>query len=261
MAKFRQKRFLIPVLIVVILLLLVAGFNEYAYRQEAQGLYGSDILKSEPYDAVIVLGGDVTNDGSITQFGRTRMDKALDLYHERKVVKIIVGGGAVNPRVAKSEARTMYEYALRNGVPESDIITEERASSTVGNAYYVKTSILEPNGWRNNIVITSDFHMTRAKQVFSKVLGEGYVTAYLASGQELSPIEVVKIPVRERAYYLLQKVLFLGIRDGDHEQIRNRFEFLHLPIGMPLGAARRYSLPLSNKWPHTEISFSGGRLF
>ena len=260
MAKFRQKRFLIPVLIIVILLLLVASFNEYAYHQEAERLYSSGILKIELYDTAIVLGAYVNDDGSITQVGRTRMDKALDLYRERKVAKIIVSGGATNSRVAKSEAKTMYDYALINGLPKADIVMEETAGSTVGNAYYVKINILQANGWHNNIVVTNDFHIVRAKQVFSKVLGKCSATAYLASSQELSITKAITTSLRERVLYLLHTILFFRIKDGDHEQIRSRFEFLRLPIGTPPRPVEQGTLPLSHTWPLMEFSLSDASL-
>lgn len=223
-AKIWAKVFLILISIGVALIFLVAGFDEYPYhQQEANGLQRSNIQEGQPYDAVIVLGAGVADNGSITPLSKTRMDKALSLYRDKKVKMLVLTGGFTNSNVRKSEAESMRDYALQEGVPESDIIVENMAGNTAGNAYYTKTKILEPNDWNRNIVVTNDFHLVRSRLIFSKVLGEKYITDYLAADSELAQSEFRKNTLMDRGYFLLYRLLFIGIRDGDHEKVAVRF--------------------------------------
>ena len=63
----------------------------------------------------------------------------------------------------RSEASAMKEYALSLGIPEMNILAEEKSKDTLGNAFFTKITYLEKYNWKNVIVITSDFHLNRTK--------------------------------------------------------------------------------------------------
>jgi uncharacterized SAM-binding protein YcdF (DUF218 family) len=45
---------------------------------------------------------------------------------------------------------------------------------TLGNAYFTKVDVLDPDGWRRVALVTSDTHAERAAWIFRKLLGPGY---------------------------------------------------------------------------------------
>ena len=63
----------------------------------------------------------------------------------------------------------MEKYALENNLIDKDcIIKEEQATTTAENAYYSRIIVDEYDAVRVNVV-TSQFHMERAKNIFEKV--------------------------------------------------------------------------------------------
>lgn len=125
----------------------------------------------------IVLTG-VTNlsktayDRTFFQKGADRITHALQLYRMGKIKKILITGGqGMNPTNPNSEAKLLKDFLMMTGVPESDILIEDQAKNTAQNAEFTKT-FLKKNGIDINqefLLITSAFHMYRAKGCFEKV--------------------------------------------------------------------------------------------
>ena len=63
----------------------------------------------------------------------------------------------------------MEKYAVGNGlIDQENIIKEEQASTTAENAYYSRIIVDEFDATKVNVV-TSQFHMERARNIFEKV--------------------------------------------------------------------------------------------
>ena len=68
-----------------------------------------------------------------------------------------------------TEASAMEQYALENKLIDKEhIIKEEQATTTAENAYYSRI-IVDEHDAVNVHVITSEFHMERARNIFEKV--------------------------------------------------------------------------------------------
>jgi hypothetical protein len=90
--------------------------------------------------------------------------------------------GADAPAI--TEAAAMAAYATSRDLPPSASITEEQSRDTIGNAYFVRTRWLDPNGWRAVRVVTSEFHIPRAAWLFRKILGPEFDVAFSAASSE-----------------------------------------------------------------------------
>jgi uncharacterized SAM-binding protein YcdF (DUF218 family) len=131
----------------------------------------------ENHEIGIVLTG-VTNlsktatDRTFFNKGADRITQALQLYRQGKIKKILITGGqGLNPVNPQSEAEVLQRFLLMTGMPEADILIEDQAKNTAENASFTKT-FLEEKGISTNqefILITSAFHMYRAKGCFDKV--------------------------------------------------------------------------------------------
>ena len=130
--------------------------------KNAQSLYASLNLQIEPKESdLIFLFGSDTN---------ARVDKAIELYRAGIAPKIMTTGfGANYSKQTVSEGRLQAEYASAMGVPQEDIIIEERSISTPDN---VKRSIdmWQDMNWRPKRVtmVTSEFHLLRAYESMYK---------------------------------------------------------------------------------------------
>lgn len=132
-------------------------------------------------DAIIVLGGGIQIDGTLTQMSRSRVNTAVALFKRGIAPRIVMCGWrsflSLSP-TPRSEASLMKEYATRRGVPASCVLLEEESVDTVTNAVFVFRRYLRPKEWRSVAVVTSPFHLHRAKFIFNKVLGRGYAVSY-----------------------------------------------------------------------------------
>lgn len=117
--------------------------------------------------AIICLGHLFSDKKRFTSL-KFRVEKAVALYKEGRGTKIIFTDGFTTATDI-SEAQLMSDIACALGVPQNDIILEERATTTVGNAIYSK-EILEKNGFESAVVVTSHVHLRRAKYIFRKII-------------------------------------------------------------------------------------------
>ena len=129
-------------------------------------------------DVAVVLGNRVFADGSLSSWLRGRVDKALALYKEGRVKKIFVSGGiSTIEDGGYPEGDAMRDYLIRNGVPATDIITDNAGINT----YYTAKNFIDWNHdqhYSSVVVVSQFFHITRTKYIFKKL---GYQKLYSAS--------------------------------------------------------------------------------
>ena len=134
---------------------------------------------------VVVLGAQVQGDQpSLT------LKKRLDLALE----SVVVSGGQ-GADEAYTEASVMAKYLTARGVDESRVLLEEQASDTRENLEFSRT-LAQTHGMRTDrvLIITSDFHLCRAKYLAKKLGMEPYGLASRTSPEVL------------RVNYLLREV-------------------------------------------------------
>ena len=138
-------------------------------------------------DAIVVLGRGVRADGSLGLIARGRVERALELFEFGVAPRIIFSGRSSlmsDGTLPMTEASAMAAYASSRGLPTSASLLEEESRDTIGNAYYVRTTWLDPKGWRAIRVVTSEFHIPRAAWLFRKILGAEFDVAFSAATSE-----------------------------------------------------------------------------
>ncbi|MBN1642944.1 MAG: YdcF family protein [Anaerolineae bacterium] len=205
--------------------------------------------------AAVVLGGGlkaVEVQGEMRyepeEQARERLDKAYALYEEGHVDCIITTGkhsimASVDPAVVgpKTEAEVGVQYLIakdamaRAGqaarpVPEirDRIHYEDRSLDTIGNAWYVKQLCLKPLGITSCIVVTSDYHIERARAIFEWILGPEYTIACTEAPSHLSERDRERRDRFERAFTEHVKThLAASVPAGDDEAIARFMETEH----------------------------------
>lgn len=150
---------------------------------------------TETYDIGIVLTG--VTDGNRDPKDRTyftkgaeRITTPLELYKKGILKKILITGG-VNTfyKNSKPSALVLKSFLICQGVPETDILTEEKALNTRENALLTKT-FLEKNNLmsKKTILFTSAFHMRRSEACFKKVgiICDFYPVSYYGTSNTLT---------------------------------------------------------------------------
>lgn len=113
-------------------------------------------------DTLIVLSG--SGGERIIGYGTyLRCQYAVFAWREGGFSRVVVTGSGVG----EPEAVTMKRFLVSQGVPESAVLVEPRATSTRENALFTK-ELLQGGGGKL-VLLTSDYHIYRATRAFRKV--------------------------------------------------------------------------------------------
>lgn len=136
-----------------------------------------DMTKIEqPYDIGILLGGYSSlnkrpnHDRHNFSERGNRFFQTYELYKAGKIKQILLtgGNGAILQDLA-SEATEMRKFLIKIGVPDSVIIVEPNSRTTYENAVFTKEILSEKYPNARCLLITSAWHMPRAKGIFKKL--------------------------------------------------------------------------------------------
>jgi len=145
-------------------------------------------------NVVVVLGGMSSLDEPSVRIqfheATDRLLQALPLYYRGYVSQIIISGGSAEiMREEKPESEYLLPFLLEIGISEQAVFIEKQSRNTYENALYTKGLFEQQQFDRKIILITSAFHMYRAKACFEK---QGFqVEPYAAQFvQSTDPIDV-----------------------------------------------------------------------
>lgn len=123
-------------------------------------------------DVIVLLGGglydgvpDLSGSGAPSEHMLARTVTAVRLQR-RLGVPILVSGGTVFANRAP-EAPVVRRFLIDLGVPPDRILTEEKSRDTMENARFSR-QILNANGFRKPLLVTSAFHMRRSVEAFRR---------------------------------------------------------------------------------------------
>lgn len=126
------------------------------------------------YDAIIVLAGGISNEGLVHPWVERRLYASYLFYKNRKTKIICLGGGSYHiPAICNSdgfiihESTSCAEYLINLGIDSKDVYKEWSSYDTIANGYFGFTNHIIPMGLKRILIITSDFHMDRSKEIFN----------------------------------------------------------------------------------------------
>lgn len=122
-------------------------------REKILAIVDNDCLS--PSDAIILLEGD----------GFDRFRKAVSLYKQQKAPKIVFSGNITDYDYGSFPFSEVLPRMLKEGVPEEDIIHEDRSLNTREQAVEVVHMAVE-RGWKKLILVASHEHQYRAYLTF-----------------------------------------------------------------------------------------------
>ncbi|MBI5544710.1 MAG: YdcF family protein [Deltaproteobacteria bacterium] len=171
------------------------------------------------HDVIVVLGDALRPDGSLSQFGRDRVARGVELLRSDTAPWMIVSGkgpGRGPGLKLPIEAVAMRELALSLGAGAEQLLLEEESDSTLQNAYFTKVRILEPRGFRRLLLVTSEWHLGRAKLTFERILGRAYSIEPIPVPDELAGEALEK--KREKETYFTGEMLaqLQGMDEPNH---------------------------------------------
>ena len=127
-------------------------------------------------DGIVVLSGGGINlppiNKKIIEWNDPdRFFAGIDLYKANKSNRLIFTGG-INPLISglPPEGDFYIKEALSMGIPKKDLFTTYPVSNTLQEAKAIKKLLNDeiPSSQKKVILVTSAFHMNRAKRVFER---------------------------------------------------------------------------------------------
>jgi uncharacterized SAM-binding protein YcdF (DUF218 family) len=171
---WRPRLAAIPIALALVLLLL--GSNGWVAHWLARSLESQHIPTAElpKADAIVVLGGctksafpprpwvEVSDEGD-------RVLYAAKLYRDGKAPRVILSGGRIDwYGSGPPESADMAELLAVMGVPRSAILQDPTSLNTYENGVNVK-KILDAQGMRRILLVTSAMHMPRSLLIFKRL--------------------------------------------------------------------------------------------
>lgn len=131
---------------------------------------------------VIIHGCGLADGERLTKLLQNRVDKAIEVYNKCKVKPIIIPSGGQGSDEKLSEAQAMKNYLIEKGIPESDIILEDRSATTEENLANSREIIDSREGKKRTALISSNYHVYRclrlARKMGLKCVGIGAKVAF-----------------------------------------------------------------------------------
>lgn len=126
-------------------------------------------LAGDPADRyIVVLGARLNQDGTMPEVLSARLDKAASIARGHPGVDVITTGGPTQT-LPYTEAQAMLAGLTLRGVNPLNVITENEAMSTVGNAQNV-SDIMRARGADGAVLVSSASHFPRALDDFEDAM-------------------------------------------------------------------------------------------
>ena len=194
-------RSLIIILAAVAALAVYAAFSIVSY---ADGSYAGSA------DAAVVLGAAVWGEKPSPVF-RERINHAVTLYRAGRVKKLIFTG-APDSGNEPAESIAARAYAVKQGVPGSDILVEDRSHTTEENLKYA-LGLSRAHGLKTLLIVSDPLHMKRA-MLLAGDLGMDARQAPTPTTRVRSFGNKAQFLVRELYYFALYHVKKLSCGTG-----------------------------------------------
>ncbi|NNC84332.1 MAG: YdcF family protein [Flavobacteriales bacterium] len=166
-SRIRRKRLRVIALALFVIFGNAFLFDQVVYRLEAEPID----LSKERYRYGVLLGGygEHNSQSDALELFRAadRLTTAIELLEGGQIQELILSSGVHEyGRAHQNEARLTYDMLVRMGVDAERLIIEDRSWNTYQNAL-MSREIIGPST-EPVVLITSAFHMPRAKACFEK---------------------------------------------------------------------------------------------
>ena len=176
-------------------------------------------------EIIVVLGGGMLPDGMPAPATLARGRAAADLARAHPKAAIICSGShGVGRKPRRSEAASMADLIVAEGIDRGRIFLEDESRDTIGNAVFVAERYLSAIPPRQMYVVTSPFHIDRSVETFRLVLGPGWEIVGVASAA--APDDADRA-THERRFLQQTREFLAGIAPGEVSRISAKLRARH----------------------------------
>ncbi|MCF6242750.1 MAG: YdcF family protein [Bacteroidales bacterium] len=157
----------------VIVLYIFSNSSLFHLINAAWSMPAIELSDNQNYKYAIVPDGMANFDNQVKRIrfsaSADRLFQAIYLYKTQKIEKLIISGGSgdiLHPDLLESEI--IKDYLIKIGIPQKDILIENKSKNTHENAFYTAELLRNIHFTDTCVLITSAMHMPRAKACFKK---------------------------------------------------------------------------------------------
>ena len=167
----KNKKKLIYIAIGVLYILSTPIFSNNFFKLVEGSEYRKPISAIDSADAIVVLSGmleiNEVGDSTYIEWGDPdRFFGGIALFKAGKAQKLVFTGGKMPwDKAKKTEGEVLKQCAISNGIPSEKIFVTKDVENTADEAVAVK-ELISPS--KRIILVTSAYHMYRAKRLFEK---------------------------------------------------------------------------------------------
>ena len=132
----------------IVFFLSMPFVSTFFVKAKTHNLIYKDINNIPKKEVALILGA-AAYPSRLSDILKDRVDTGIELYKNNKVEQIIMSG-------SENETNAMKDYAVKEEIPEKDIIEDSNGLNTIASIQYV--SKLN----KNVIIVTQKFHLPRA---------------------------------------------------------------------------------------------------
>lgn len=147
--------------------LAILGINLHVSHRTEDKICRADELSTFDADCILVLGCRVIGEEP-SHMLEDRIQTGVSLYRAGVASKLLMSGDHGDPYY--NEVGVMKMYAMREGIPASDIFMDHAGFSTYESLYRAK----EIFGAKRIVIVTQEFHLPRALYLAEELGLEAY---------------------------------------------------------------------------------------
>ena len=175
------------------------------------------------FDCIIVLAHEMSKYGELNEESLSRINFACELFLLNKLSVLITPGWNYRKDTNQYIGDRMKDYAVNYGVPFENILVEINSRDTVGDAFFCKINHIEKNNLKNILVVTSDYHVSRTREIFKLKNGKKYKIEI----KGVKGFNDTDKTDHEKKSLITFKKTFEGVQAGNDEEILKRLKKSH----------------------------------
>lgn len=156
------------IIFIILLGIMTVSINLYMINYAKKYILTMDNINTASVSCITVLGASVKSNGTPSNMLEDRLAESVVLYNVGVSNKIIMSGDHANDNY--DEVNTMKNYAIKKGIPSSDIFMDHAGLNTYDSMYRLK-NIFEVG---STMIVTQDYHLYRAIYIARKMGIEAY---------------------------------------------------------------------------------------
>ncbi len=149
--------------------------------------------------AIVVLGAPNDEYGVLSALGEERCLQAVREYHRHPGAKLLPTGGWGEHFNTTEQPHHFYlrQNLIAQGIPAAEIVEGADSRNTIEDAA-LALPIVERYGFRRLVVVTSDFHLARARFLFEREFA-GLELSFCGSRTVLPEDEITRRIAHEKS--------------------------------------------------------------